>query len=228
MIKHTHQPKLLLAATDTAALADQTAIDTLALNVAPENSSVQQCKVINYSKEELQANVKEAIVTNEDVGRYVGYGWKDISKGGGLNLGYGLLRIFYPKDNVCYGVNQSAKLLCNNAQAIENFTIPELQKLFKQLSPETKAYDLLRSALLAYETKGSGTTINPTEYRDQILALRQYYQNHAIKTEAGTINIPYRYLVPFNVTFNRSLQNLSSYYTDIGFVWLLIFMLLIS
>ncbi len=79
---------------------------------------------------------------------------------------------------------------------------------------------------MAYETKGSGTIVNPTEYRDQIVALRQYYQNHAIKTEAGKINIPYRYLVPFNVTFNRSLQNLSSYYTDIGFVWLLIFMLL--
>jgi hypothetical protein len=59
------------------------------------------------------------------------------------------------------------------------------------------------------------------------MSLRQYYQNHAIKTEAGKISIPYRYLVPFNVTFNRSLQNLSSYYTDIGFVWLMIFSLLV-
>jgi len=52
------------------------------------------------------------------------------------------------------------------------------------------------------------------------LAIRQYYQNHIIYTEAGKIQIPYRYIIPFNVVFNRSLQNLSSYYTDIGFVWL--------
>ncbi|HBB03462.1 TPA: hypothetical protein DCZ39_00965 [Patescibacteria group bacterium] len=69
--------------------------------------------------------------------------------------------------------------------------------------------------------------INPIEYKEQIVALRQYYQNHTIKTDAGKINIPYRYLIPFNVTFNRSLQNLSSYYTDIGFVRLLILMLLV-
>lgn len=128
---------------------------------------------------------------------------------------------------MCYGVNRSAKLLCTNAQAIEAFNIPTLQKLFAQVSPGTQAYNLLSGALMAYTTKGSGTIINPTEYKDQIVAIRQYYQNHVIKTEAGKINIPYRYLVPFNVVFNRSLQNLSSYYTDIGFVRLLLFMLLV-
>ena len=59
------------------------------------------------------------------------------------------------------------------------------------------------------------------------MALRKYYQDHTIQTAAGKINIPYRYLTPFNIVFNRSLQNLSSYYTDIGFVWLLMLMLLV-
>ncbi|MEI6774619.1 MAG: hypothetical protein WCL18_07730 [bacterium] len=131
------------------------------------------------------------------------------------------------QDNICYGTNSSAKLLCNNAQAIEAFNVPTLQKLFSQVRQGTVAYTLLSGALTAYHQKGSGSVINPTEYRDQIVALRQYYQNHAIKTEAGKINVPYRYLVPFNVVFNRSLQNLSSYYTDIGFIWLIIFMFLI-
>ena len=132
-----------------------------------------------------------------------------------------------PQDNVCYSTNSSAKLLCNNAQAIEAFNVPILQKLFSQVKPGTIAYNLLSGALITYKQKGSGSVINPTEYRNQIVALRQYYQNHAIKTEAGKINIPYRYLVPFNVTFNRSLQNLSSYYTDIGFVWLIVLMILV-
>lgn len=36
------------------------------------------------------------------------------------------------------------------------------------------------------------------------------------------VYIPYKYLVPFNITFNWSLQNLSSYYTDIWYIWLII------
>ena len=102
-----------------------------------------------------------------------------------------------------------------------------LQTLFAQMKPDTEAYELLSGALATYEQKSSGAVFNPAEYRDQILALRGYYQDHAIQTQPGIINIPYRYLVPFNITFNRSLQNLSSYYTDIGFVWLMIFGLLI-
>ena len=42
-----------------------------------------------------------------------------------------------------------------------------------------------------------------------------------------TIKIPYKYIVPFNVTFNWSLQNRSSYYTDIGVTWLILFALVI-
>lgn len=216
---------ILLSANDTAALAEQTAIDKEIINTAV--LSPAQCKQTTFTEEELSGDLRQAITSNEDVGRYVGYGWKDISKGGGLNLGYGMLRLFYPKNDVCYGVNSSAKLLCDNAQAIENFNVATLQSLFTKMKVWTQAYDLLSGALAAYEEKWMQSVINPTEYRDQILALKQYYQNHAIQTQAGTIHIPYRYLVPFNVTFNRSLQNLSSYYTDIGFVWLIIFMLLV-
>jgi len=136
------------------------------------------------------------------------------------------LRIFYPSNNTCYGINGQAKLLCKNAQAIESFNVPTLQNLLTQLKPNKEAYTLVAAALDIYEERGTTSVVNPAEYRDQILALRQYYQQHSIFTQPGVISIPYRYLVPFNITFNRSLQNLSSYYTDIGFVWLLVFGLL--
>ena len=132
---------ILLAATDTTALAEQTAVDQTIVNSA--TLSPEQCKQTTFTKEELTAGTKKAVTTNEDVGRYVGYGWKDITKGGGLNLGYGLLRMFYPRNNTCYGVNAAAKLLCKNAQAIESFNVPTLQSLFAQVAPGTKAYDLL-------------------------------------------------------------------------------------
>ena len=63
--------------------------------------------------------------------------------------------------------------------------------------------------------------------RDHVVALRQYYQAHSIKSDDTTLYIPYRYIIPLNIVFNRSLQNHSSYYTDIGFSWILVFILLI-
>lgn len=219
------ETKPLFAAKDTTALLEQTAVDTQVINSAVLTPS--QCNQTTFTKEELTGDIRKSITTNEDVGRYVGYGWKQIDKGNWLNLWYGLLRLFMLSDNVCYGTNSDAKLLCTNAQAIENFDIKTLQSLFTQVAPNKEAYTLLSGALATYKAKGSVAVTNPTEYRDQIVALRQYYQNHAIKTELGKIQVPYRYMVPFNVVFNRSLQNLSSYYTDIGFVWMLVFMLLI-
>lgn len=133
---HTFSPgnlvkNILLAATDTTALAQQNAIDQAVVNTAV--LSPEQCKQTTFTKEELSANIKKAVAGNEDVGRYVGYGWKEIDKGGGLNLGYGLLRLFYPTNNICYGTNGAAKLLCSNAQAIESFNVPTLQRLFAQV-----------------------------------------------------------------------------------------------
>lgn len=58
--------------------------------------------------------------------------------------------------------------------------------------------------------------------------LETYYQEHSILATANEVNIPYRYLVPINAVFNRSLQNLSSYYTDIGLIWIFILLLLIA
>jgi len=42
-----------------------------------------------------------------------------------------------------------------------------------------------------------------------------------------SVSIPYDYLVPFNVVFNWSLQNHTSYYTDIGIIWLLLLFVVI-
>jgi len=123
----------MLAASDTTTLAKQTTIDQTVVNTAI--LTPEQCKQTTFTKEELSADTKKAVTSNEDVGRYVGYGWKEISKGGGLNLGYGLLRIFYPRNNTCYGTNGAAKMLCKNAQAIDSFNVSTLQAMFVKVKP---------------------------------------------------------------------------------------------
>ena len=42
-----------------------------------------------------------------------------------------------------------------------------------------------------------------------------------------SVSIPYSVLVPFNEVFNWSLQNLTSYYTDIGVIWLVLFIVVL-
>ena len=118
--------KVLLASNDVVALSGQNAVDQAIVNTTV--LTPDQCQQTTFTKDELSGGLKQAVVGNEDVGRYVGYGRKEITKDGGLNIGYGLLRLFTLKDNICYSTNSQARLLCNNAQAIDSFNVPVLQR----------------------------------------------------------------------------------------------------
>ncbi|AHB41498.1 hypothetical protein P148_SR1C00001G0708 [candidate division SR1 bacterium RAAC1_SR1_1] len=205
---------LLLATTGENKLEDQTTIDQLQKN----KLGLETCEAMSFTKEELEKNKKKSIVGNEDVGRYVGYGWKEFSKGDGLNIGYGILRLIYPQNDTCYGLNKNAKILCKNSNMVLSFNIPGLKGVLNTLDSDSESYKVLKKALQNAENKGQVTSA--VEYRDEILMIKQYYESRSIKTENGKVFVPYRYIIPLNISFNWSLQNLSSYYTDIGFIWL--------
>jgi len=205
---------LLLAATNTQQLKDQTAID----QTQKTNLSAEICNTVNFTEKELEEGKKEAIVWNEDVWRYVWYWQKEFTKSKWLNIGYGILRLFYPKNNTCYWLNKNAKILCKNSDLILSFNIEGLKNLLNTLNPKSESYEILDKAIQNAEVKWNVTS--QTEYRDEILMVKQYYENHTVKTENGKIYVPYRYIIPLNISFNWSLQNLSSYYTDIWFIWL--------
>lgn len=218
--------KKLALTEDVKLLEDQNLID---LNELSKNTSMDQCLSINYTEDELNKNLRKAPVWNEDVWRYVWYGRKEISKGKWLSLWYYLLRLIYPQNNTCYGLNADAKLLCSNKLDVDNFDVKNLENLLTKLNPDWKAYKLIRWSLDVFYNKWytQDSEYNPQEFKNEIVPIRQYYQDHSIKAEYSKIQIPYRYLIPFNVTFNRSLQNLSSYYTDIWFVWMFMFISII-
>jgi len=128
------------------------------------------------------------------------------------------LRLIYMSNNKCFSANSSAKILCENKDIIDNGNIWALKNL--DTSGVLKAWsepDLILKDLI------SNFDENPNTLRDWVVVLRQYYQNHTVYTEKWKIQVPYRYIVPLNITFNRSLQNLSSYYTDIGFIRIFMF-----
>jgi hypothetical protein len=67
---------LLATNTPQEVLTTQTTID----QSKKTNLSPALCKQTSFSTGELDAGIEKAVVTNEDVGRYVGYGRKEIKK----------------------------------------------------------------------------------------------------------------------------------------------------
>ena len=84
LVKAEGTNKALLATTEDVQVLDaQTAVDQNALIpelISANNSTVTSCQAQTFTKEELEKNVRKAVSGNEDVGRYVGYGWKEFTK----------------------------------------------------------------------------------------------------------------------------------------------------
>ena len=149
------------------------------------------------------------------------------------NPSYWLVKLIWPSSETCYGLNHDAKILCNNAGVIDSFKIDDLRAIYENWikDKEWEAWLLLKQALDAYDKAKSEWRLwfwtNTSVFHDEIVNLRQYYQSHSISSTEDSITIPYRYLVPLNISFNWSLQNLSSYYTDIGFFWIIVYVFLL-
>ena len=150
------------------------------------------------------------------------------------NLIFSLMKKLWPTNEKCYGFNYDAKVLCENATVIDSFKIDDLRAIYENWinNKDWEAGQLLKTAIDAYDKAKSEWklwfwTSNTAVFHDEIVNLRQYYQSHSISSTENSINIPYRYLVPLNISFNLSLQNLSSYYTDIGFFWIIVYVFLL-
>lgn len=149
------------------------------------------------------------------------------------NLIYWIMKSLRPTSDSCYGTNHDAKVLCENADVIDSFKIDDLRAIYENWinNKNSEAWELLKQAIEAYDKAKSEWMLwfwnNTAIFHDEIVNLRQYYQSHSISSSEDSITIPYRYLVPLNISFNWSLQNLSSYYTDIGFFWIIVYVFLL-
>ena len=218
------------------------AVDNLESQIIVDNSEINNHESFNqcisawniYSETELKEDLKEVIWDwwAEDFWRYIWYWWKEFTKDN-LKI-YWLLKLLWPESSSCYWLNHDAKMLCENSNVIDSFKIDDLRAIYENWikNKESEAWIELKNAIDAYdqakkEWKISFFNPNTSLFRSEIVALRQYYQSHTIRSESEALYIPYRYIVPLNISFNRSLQNLSSYYTDIGFIWIVLYIFLL-
>lgn len=129
-----------------------------------------------------------------------------------------LLKGIFWKNNACYGLNTDAVMLCEHGSILELGSLEALASLqSKLIHPEGTVAQLVEAV---FQASGS------IEQNDAFKALSTYVKEHSIVTSEDVVQIPYRYIVPLNAVFNWSLQNLSSYYTDIGLIWIFVFILM--
>lgn len=224
------QSQILFANNNLAELVQKNALDSwsqpqstiISSNPIDQNlsssSTLASCRPGKYSSWELNQNLKEVIGSayQEDVGRYVWYGQKEFKNP--------RWKFVLPSDT-CLSLHKDAKIMCQQYDIINRYDVAKYQNLLESLPVGSAGYILLQTILASW------SSISPDEMEvyktDSIKKLNTYRSERVIKTTNDTILIPYVYILPFNISFNRSLQNLSSYYTDIGIVWLPLFIIVI-
>lgn len=215
------EDKLLLAQAtwELNDLEVQSSIDQAVFEEETKDLTYSQCLKENYDKEDLDSTKQKAPgnALSEDVGRYVGFWWREFKK---TRIWWALLKLMFRKNDACYWWDSDWKILCKNANLIEKEDVKKLEKLANEsLDKDGQAYQLVMDLV-----EGSKTW---DDLRDYYTSLETYYKEHSIKTTDKSVYIPYRYIVPLNVIFNWSLQNHSSYYTDIGLIWLCVFAIML-
>ncbi len=103
---------------------------TNTMSSTQDNAAVASCKAKNISEEDLYKNLQTppGSALNEDVGRYIGYGWKTFN-----NPWWGFM-----VGNGCHAWSSDANILCENAKTVENPTSTGLQELLTKLPDGSK------------------------------------------------------------------------------------------
>lgn len=146
----------------------------------------------------------------EDLGRYIGYGGKTRDAPWWR---------FVIADDTCIALDHDARVLCTARLDVQQGKFAWLDS-----SLNGDALQIFASAAKLQEQWLSASYIQ----QDLARQLTLYRQDKALLKSDDIISVPYRWIVPLNMTYNWSLQNLSSYYTDVGVVWLVLLVVLLT
>lgn len=221
--KEENFKNVLLAQTD--AQSDATVETT---QITPDQCSIE---LLSQSQKDNLYTTTKPVVWNaydEDVWRYVWYGARTFDNpwwGGFFSVG-------------CHSFDSSAEYLCENSAGLSSFSPSLIQKAYDNAPQDSKAKELLSNivnqplfqSLLTWWSEYWAAVVD--QFNDDIKVITDYVSSSAIivgqnATGKKQIAVPYKYLTVLNISFNWSLQNLSSYYTDIGYMWVIIQILLI-
>ena len=134
------KPQFLATLESPKQLEEQDKVDLRILDQHSKSLDLNQCKQTNFDDQELSSGLQTApgSTLREDFGRYVGFNSRTFKRSGTAGL---ILKLFFRKDNTCYGLNQDALLLCRNRDklntpSLENLTT--LKNLFTNRTGKVK------------------------------------------------------------------------------------------
>lgn len=169
----------------------------------------EMCLAEPTDTDKLYSWLKEALgnAQNEDFWRYIWYWWKEFKD----------VWVFSVMPSWCYSFHADAKYLCEHRDEIDSIKYADLEAFLGNM-PSTKTVQWWQDKIANYSWEDT------LEQTALVAEIKAYMQANSILQSKGDKNmntyVPYKYIIPFNSTFNWSLQNLSSYYTDIGIIWL--------
>lgn len=183
---------------------------TIDNNLTPATCTLQA--VWLTSTDQLDDNLQDSLgdAYSEDVWRYVWFWQKKFT-----NPWWWFV---FPSGK-CITINKSAKIICENKNTITTLSTKTwFESFLSKFESWSEWYTLLSNIVNNY---------NQERVSDYQKSITDFWTDKVIYKDGMDVSIPYKIVVPFNVTFNWSLQNLSSYYTDIGIVWLILQLMLI-
>lgn len=198
---------------------------------ASEVSLASQCSLSSQwfsSAEELYENLPKASGSayNEDIVRYVGFWWKwnasDIRRWvQPFNSRWWTWVVPQWCSIVSLNHRDDLKLLCDNHDSLKNFDANTISALVTQVDQKSYHGERLQLIVEAIES-GDDTNAVKSRINPILQELLIFVESSTIYKDPVTndVFLPYKRIIPFNISYNRSLQNLSSYYTDIGIIWL--------
>lgn len=146
------KPQVFLAQTlSVGDLEAQSEIDRSVDLEATQDLSYAQCLNEHTDEVDLNSTKQQApgSAINEDVGRYVGFAWREFRKTG---VGGGLLKLLFWKNNACFGWDTDGLHLCKHREVLEKQDVQELKNLIPVLSKQGVALALINELLDAYQT----------------------------------------------------------------------------
>ncbi len=224
----------------TQATGQWEALPTWSGELMPAAVTPSMCNLANQwftDAKELYTKIKKGDDTwyNEDIGRYTWYGWKwnpsDLRRG--IKPFIDPWRAFLWSDG-CHGFNpiglstRDAEILCDTQNQWGTLDSNQMAAVRAQLTPGSVAETMLGEIIELFNSDARSLQEKAVAYGPKLQSLESYMEDNTIKIVtnaegAREVYFPYKFLNPFNISFNWSLQNLSSYYTDIGLVWIILF-----
>lgn len=166
------------------------------------------CKNNKYEDKDLISTTQTIVWKwiDDDVDKYVWYWWKEFPR----NEKIGRMTSLFLKTGNCYWPHKEANILCKYWDEIRKWDIKTIKNILWRFKEGGEWWTLLNSIINESEKWNKIES-----YVNQIESI---YTTYSIRVKNNSIYLPYRYIGLWSTTFNWSVNNQATFYTEIWII----------